>query len=664
MRAAPDQNQKAEAMSVQFGRWNFDGSEIEPHYLDKVRNLLRPYGPDGQSEYTDRTIHLLYFPFHTTRESGCEAQPLISPSGAVLTWDGRLDNRMELIRQLGGPLHSAAPDVAIVGAAYDRWAQESFSKLAGDWALSVWQPAERSLTLATDFLGSRHLYYSLSASGVIWSSVLDPLVLCGQRFPPIAEEYVAGWLGFFPAAHVTPYCGIFAVRPASYLLVRGGQPTAHAHSPLDPTKRIRYQKDGDYEEHFRSVFFASVARRLRSDSPILAELSGGMDSSSIVCVADTLVANGSAETPRIDTLSYYDDSEPNWNELPYLEEVERQRGRAGAHINLSQENSLTFEFNEDSFASTPCAKRCSRIAAQCADYMRSNGHRVLLSGIGGDELAGGVPSPCPELADHFSTGQFRLFATQLKRWALAKRKPWFQLFLETLGCFLPEAIASNQAHRRPVPWLNRRFADRYRAAITGYHTRRTFLGPLPSTQENLETFDGLRREIACSALVGLDPLCETRYPFLDRDLVEFLFAVPREQLVRPGERRSLMRRALAGIVPKAILNRPRKGYVARSHLAELHEEYATLDDARMPLICEQLGIVNAKEFARALSTSHTSRNVPLVAILRTLHIEAWLRHVEQRYSQRNGDHVNRERSDYSRILSKNLPYSAAPEAPR
>ena len=86
----------------------------------------------------------------------------------------------------------------------------------------------------------------------------------------------------------------------------------------------------------------AVRRRLRSDSPILAELSGGMDSSSIVCMADTIIARGNAETPRLDTLSYYDDSEPNWNERPYFTKVEEKRGRTGCHIDVRQ--ARTFQF--------------------------------------------------------------------------------------------------------------------------------------------------------------------------------------------------------------------------------------------------------------------------------------------------------------------------------
>jgi hypothetical protein len=78
-----------------------------------------------------------------------------------------------------------------------------------------------------------------------------------------------------------------------------------------------------------------------------------MDSSSIVCLADTIIARGAAETPRLDTLSYYADSEPNWNERPYFTKVEEKRGRTGCHIDVGSQESFKFEFDNDRFAATP-----------------------------------------------------------------------------------------------------------------------------------------------------------------------------------------------------------------------------------------------------------------------------------------------------------------------
>src|ERR1700687_5225322 len=104
-------------MSVQFGKWNFEGSVPAGEYIEKVNATLAPYGPDSNESYSKDGVNILYRSFCTTIESHRETQPHVSTSGTVVTWDGRLDNRAELI----GELHDAVPrnstDVEIVAAA-------------------------------------------------------------------------------------------------------------------------------------------------------------------------------------------------------------------------------------------------------------------------------------------------------------------------------------------------------------------------------------------------------------------------------------------------------------------------------------------------------------------------------------------------------------------
>jgi len=204
-------------VSVQFGRWQFEGQSPQPDYLAKVSEILSPYGPDGKCSYAEAGATILYFPFHTTEESHKEAQPHRLRSGSVLTWDGRLDSRKELIRLLQQPLSQESSDLEIVAAAYERWGTVSFAKLIGDWALSVWDPTGPTLVLAKDAIGTRHLFYANDKDQVTWCTVLDPLVLLANRRFGVEEEYIAGWLGHFPATHLTPYVGIHSVPPSCFV---------------------------------------------------------------------------------------------------------------------------------------------------------------------------------------------------------------------------------------------------------------------------------------------------------------------------------------------------------------------------------------------------------------------------------------------------------------
>ena len=376
-------------MSAQFGRCNFDGKPVDPQEVDRVRPMLALYGPDAEGIFRKGNLGIIYRAFHTTKESRMESQPRVSPSGAVITWDGRLDNCSELSHELGGKHATDSTDLSIIAAAYEHWGTDCFSRLIGDWALSIWNPTESSLILAKDPIGTRPLYYFIDKEQITWSTILDPLVVFAGTPFTLSEEYVAGWFSFFPDARLTPYVGIRSVPPSSFVVVRPGKHTIKKHWDFDPGKRIRYQADDEYEEHFRTVFAEAVRRRLRSNTPVLAELSGGIDSSSIVCMADAVIAGGGAESPRLDTISYYDDSEPNWNERPYFNKVEEKRGRTGCHIDVGKQESYRFDFRTDRFAATPASNcGCTDEAGhRFADSMTSHGNRVMLSGIGGDEVA-------------------------------------------------------------------------------------------------------------------------------------------------------------------------------------------------------------------------------------------------------------------------------------
>jgi asparagine synthase (glutamine-hydrolysing) len=612
-------------VGVQYGLWSFGGSSITPKDVANIRRSLDAYQSEGACEFCAAEIQLLYLPFHVTPECELEKQPFLSSSGQLVLWDGRLDNRQELIGCLRSELRGELTDVAIAAAALRSWGIKALSKLKGDWALSVWNPEQRTVLLAKDFLGAKPLYYTSGRNGFAWSTVIDPLLLFPQNSFQLEEEYLAGWFSHFPATHLTPFAGIHSVPPSCYVLFRASQVTVQPYWNFDANKRIYYRDDRDYEEHFRTVFGESVRRRLRSKRPILAELSGGMDSSSIVCMADALTAGGFSEIARVDTISYFENSEPNWNEAPYFEKVEQQRGRAGRHIPVDFRKHWHPSFEPGVFAGTPDSGIMVNENTGYASQVRSGGYRVLLQGIGGDEVLGGVPTPLPELADLLLRGRVREFFPQLMEWAVARKTPMLHLLVETIKQFIP-ILDGQEDHSSRPNWLDPQFRGRNQRPLGGYARRFRVIGPLPSFQANLAALDSLRRQIAC---VGLTPglLIERRYPYLDRDLLEYLYAIPREQLVRPKQRRSLMRRALAGIVPSEVLNRRRKAFIARAPLISIRTELPQLLERTKSMTLARAGILDAELFRKSLVEAAAGGELPVVLALRTLLLEAWLSHL-------------------------------------
>lgn len=613
-------------MCVQYGIWHLDQRPISSDFLGKVNRLISPFGPDGNGSYVQGPLGMLHRAFHTTRESRLGRQPYVSSRGNVMTWDGRLDNIRELKRQLQIAFLMGTADVAAAMAAYERWGTACFHKLVGDWALSVWDSEKRALILAKDCTGTRHLHYSMTSDRVTWCTVLEPLVLLAGLPPSLNEEWLASYLAHFPEAHQTPYAGIKSVPPGTFVSIKDGTASGHTYWSIDPNRQTRYRTDAEYEEHFRDVFAEAVRRRLRSDSPVLAELSGGMDSSSIVCMADRVITQGKAETPRLDTISYYDDREPNWNERPYFTKVEEMRGRPGFHLDVGQSSCLAFVPLPDSSVFCPLPgfdHRGFEFAQRKREYMEVNGHRVVLSGIGGDENLGGIPTPIPELADLLVRGRLIELAHQLKAWSLVKKQPWVHLLFETLRDFLPLKTADSPA------WLGRAFVRRHRSIFLHHAPRTRALGPLPSYQFGVNTLALLRRQLGISApsTVGC---YDVSYPYLDRDLLEFVYSVPRDQIVRPGQRRSLMRRALAGVVPDEILNRRRKAYVSRGPLARVESAWPVLLALTEQMISGSLGLVDVKRFSEALQKARHGQADQLLFLLRTVKLELWLRHLSDR----------------------------------
>jgi asparagine synthase (glutamine-hydrolysing) len=624
-------------MSVQFGRWSFDGPPPAPDYIEKVRAALAPYGPDSNESYSEGGVKILYRAFHTTKESRRETQPLIFASGTVIAWDGRLDNRAALISELRDFLSISSTDVAIVAAAYEKWGTKCFAKLIGDWALSIWNPISRSLILAKDFVGTRHLYYSVDRNQVTWCTILDPLVRFEGKTFAICEEYIAGWFSMYPAVDLTPYIGIHSVPPSSFVLLRPGKHIVSRYWDFDPEKTIRYRTDAEYEEHFRAVFSTAVQRRLRSDRPVLAELSGGIDSSSIVCMADIVISRGAAVTPRLDTISWYNDSDPNNDERPYFTKVEKKRGFTGCHIDLATlrdtgpQKPFEPEFDSDHFAPTPIPNnRLPDRFKLYAAFMRSQGHRVTLSGLGGEQATGaGVPTPTPELQNLLARARFIKLARQMKAWASKMNKPQRALLWESVRGFFPVALAGVPKDMRAAPWLHSGFVRRNQSALRGYPSRVKLFGPLPSFQNNITKLESERRQQVDVNLWHLQSelLRDVRYPYLDRDFLEFMYAIPREQVVRVGKRRALMKRALVSIVPNEILNRRRIAFGPQPSMKNSSTEWLGSIEIGEHMVSSSMGIIDANRFGEALQKAWYDADASFESLVRTLTLESWLQHL-------------------------------------
>ncbi len=607
-------------MSILFGIQRNDDGKVEDDQLLALSRATERYALDGTFVRGGIRIGMGFQPYHTHQRSWLEAQPVTDRRGNRLTFDGRLDNYQELGELLDIPF--GATDSAIVLVAFERWGENCFAKLIGDWALALWSESDRSLYLARDHAGTRSLYFEETGERIVWSTFLETFfVEVGQR--TVDETYMACYLACQPLQGRTPYAGISMVPAAHYLKFHNGTIVRMPHWQWMVKEEIHYKTDAEYEEHFFALFRQSVERRTGPGAPILAQLSGGMDSSSIVCMSDHIRRSqrcGEGEVDLLDTISFYDEREPELNEMPFVRAVERQRGREGAHMESSyiDRTFLAVDRGEAQYLLPGADSSSPMLEQRLHDAIGSDKYRVMLSGTGGDEVMGGVPTPLPELGDYLVSGSVKHLLRKGVAWCLPKRQPLVLMLRDTIEYLRQIYGASNVQDESLPAWVNRE-------SIATHSPSHLLDAPLlrPSRIENGRTW-WIIQESLPHLYPSYKKRYEYRYPFLDRDVNNFLFRIPREQLLRPRQKRSLQKRSLKALLPEEVFNRDRKAYASRGMALALQplENYVTrlLENA----VAVKRGVVSGDRYAsefRNYARGMGSANA--VGIIRLLNFEAW-----------------------------------------
>lgn len=613
-------------MSAQAGVCNFDGKPVGEVLVGKLSRAIEPYGVDGGDAYIDGSIAMVYRAFHTTLESHLEHQPYVSLRGSIIIWDGRLDNRDELILELRDELTTDQTDVAIVAAAFDRWETDCFRRIIGDWAVSIWNAPRKELILARDYMGVRPLFYYPQSMKIVWCTCLAPLVRFDGTFT-LCDEYIASYLALWPEPHLTPYCELHSVPPGHFVRIYDGQISTQAYWTLNPRLKIRYKDDRDYEQHFLHIFRQAVRRRLRSDLPVLADLSGGLDSSSVVCMADDIIAKEESRAV-LDTFSFYDPHEPDEEDFLYFGKVEELRKRAGHHVELHRGDDA-FTVDYPNFVAEPGFEARQGLKEAKSAIIKQGMYRIVLSGTGGDEFLGNALDPRVQLADLLVRFRLWKLGEGLFAWSLLSRGSMIHLLCETLWILFPKWMRTRVTAESRVPrWVDAGFAGRCDLRGKQLVAAEGSWLALPSTRDSVQTVTMLSGQLTHARPVPY----ETRYPYLDRDLVDFLLSVPTNQLLRPGERRSLMRRSLAHLVPPDILSRNTKSGTGRCISVTLQQHWHSLKSALESPLSSELGFIDGPRFCSALRAAKSGQlEDDIVMLLKGLSLELWLRDVASRH---------------------------------
>src|SRR5262245_4618919 len=526
-------------------------------------------GRDGSGLWSDASVGMGHRMFHTTPESLHEKQPLTNESGQIcLVLDGRVDNYEELKSALiaTGAVLRDNTDAELVLRSYEAWGEGCAVKIVGDFAFAIWDGHRKRLFCARDFMGNRPFYYYFDGKSFLWSSEIHPLF----ETPDVPHEPNEGMIAEYLTSYIndvreTLFRGVMRLPPAHYLVVESGGLRFRRYWDMGPSKSIRYSSDEEYAEHFYDLFRESVRSKMRAVGPVAADLSGGLDSSSVVGVAQKLIGENSVDCSGFETFSWVFPGR-EYDESGYIDEVVSKWGlvahkaqhRPAPLDPFLEQVALYQDF--PGYPNGPAVNPLRPLA-------RSRGCRVVLTGEGGDEWTAGSSNYYIDLLLKLSFRQ-------------AAREGYLnggfdgpkELLLNAVRvCLWPavprglQRVIRGMMNKNEVPdWIGSEFAKR-----TGLAERlsQKEYKPKKASYAQKERYSLITYGWNVHSRENQDRLnayhqIEARHPLNDRRIVEFSLALPENQLCRDGTNKFILRNAGREYLPSAVRSRRDKPHFA------------------------------------------------------------------------------------------------------
>jgi asparagine synthase (glutamine-hydrolysing) len=545
------------------GIFNTNQAPVDKELLQAMTNTLLHRGPDDEGLYVNGCIGLGHRRLSILDLSPAGHCPMPDiQQRAWITYNGEVYNYLELIPDLKerGYSFRSSSDTEVVLNSYLAHGSDCLRWFNGMWAFAIWDGCNRRLFCARDRFGVKPFYYTWRGQSFRFASEIKAL-LVDKKFPRRANNArVMDYLfnGLVDHTHETLFEGIYQLPPAHFLLVDDRGVQTECYWALNPSTDIP-KNQPDQIEKFREIFTDAVRLRLRSDVPVGTCLSGGLDSSSIVCVADQLLRQGEGTSlgTRQKTFSAcYND--PAIDERPYMRAVLAQTLAQGHEVyptstDVAQHLQKILWHQDEPFASvSPCAQY----------FVMQRAHQeqvtVILDGQGSDEmLAGYEPHWFPYMRDllaerHWATFAWELWYSRQLLKLLHLQRPLSEVVPDSAYDYIWRSTRS-----RFFPGL--RYLDggnvappRYQIAVP------IFSGSAHHLNQTLyRDFHGVRLQVLLhwEDRNSMVHSIESRTPFLDYRLVEYVFGLPLEQKRWRGETKVVLRRALQHLLPAKVANR-------------------------------------------------------------------------------------------------------------
>ena len=572
------------------GAYSFKGS-INPDLIRRMTDSLRHRGPDDEgflagNSTSSKVVSLIgvdsktYGPriedfdkpanlFLGHRRlsiidlSPAGHQPMCNEDGSLwIVHNGEVYNYIEIRNKLEtlGYHFKSRTDTEVILHAYEEWGVDCLSRFNGMWAFVILDLKRKRMFCSRDRAGVKPFYYLYDGKRFCFASEIKALLQIDDFCVEPNEQIIADYLfsGLLDHTHETFFKNIYQLRPGEYLLFEDKKLTIRSYWDIE-TNEINFSRDDDYAERFYELLKDSIRLRLRTDVPIGSCLSGGLDSSSIVCLANQLMFNGRSIDTRVvgerqKTFSSCFE-EPAYDERKFIEEVICRTGAEKNYVFPDEKGFLNDLYQLIRYQEEPLGSTSMYAQWKVMRLAKEKQVTVLLDGQGGDELlAGYLPSFYYLFSQALKDFDIGLLMREGKGFLKHHKNLTRRLFHKTIAAIVPKRLRTffPGLDRDGGGWAEEGFRKNY---YRSFSWPRKFEHELNNYLYHAFRFTVLPGLLHYEDRNSMAFSLEARLPFLDYRLVEFSFSLPAHLKMDGGVTKVILREAMKGTLPERIRNR-------------------------------------------------------------------------------------------------------------
>jgi asparagine synthase (glutamine-hydrolysing) len=541
------------------GIFNFSGEPVQASRIESMNKLIHHRGPDGSGVYTEANLGIGSTRLAIIDLRKIADQPMFDSDGRyVIVYNGEIFNYIELRNELlkKGYNFNNNSDTEVILNAYKEYGENCLHRLNGMWSMAIWDKKEKSLFCSRDRYGIKPFYYFNDGKRFIFGSEIRQILDNGvERI--VNDNMVYDYLIFHFIDHTeeTFFKNIFKL-PAGWKIKASANEFKVSKWYELPQNKMESGNIKTLYQDFYNLLYDSVRIRLRSDVEVGSCLSGGLDSSSIVCLMHDILHNeGKAEIQKTYTACY---EEPEIDERKYVEEVIRQTNSTKYYLfpdgkGLAEDFDNMVWHQEEPFTGTT-------VFAQWSVFKKihETGIKVVLDGQGSDEILIGYFSFFPFHLKRILWNPFKLFPEFFG--GIATSNLGFVKFSENLVYFNTPSVRYRHvmSNSKAIAEGDFTSSKNRRDIFETMVASKNLSGNRLSNLWNISLPSLLRYEDKNSMAFSV----EARLPFLDHRLVEFVFSIPLNLLIKKGWTKHVLRESMKNKIPEYI--RMRKGKLAFS----------------------------------------------------------------------------------------------------